>query len=401
MYCRVGKIDKSRGQCKWCNCTINVAHGSEALDAHRKTEKHTRNRASCLGSQRITSFTVAADSEEAFRVAAVEATLTYHGVKHHHSYASQECGNCVVHACFPESPIARKISCARTKAEAIAMNVLAPHAIEQLLEQLKHGVYFSIATDASNRGNRKMYPLALRYFSVQHGVREVLLDFYEDANEDAESICNRITSSLQDAKLPLNCVSAFSADNASVNFGIHNGVYARLRNGMPTLVRANCNCHVVYDCANYAFIFFAYDVEDFILKVYAEFSRSAKRVEALKRCFEFANTEYHVLLRHVSTRWLSLRPAIERILECWEPLVLYFSTITKQDCPPQIWKFITDHDGVLPVLRVKSTEAPERCNCNAGKRYNNFSRLVSNNDEVEEQPGVSTVGQVPFWTCKP
>ena len=41
-------------------------------------------------------------------------------------------------------------------------------------------------------------------------------------------------------------------------------------------------------------------------KVYAEFSKSAKKTNALRDCFEFLNMDFHQMLKNVPTRWLSL-----------------------------------------------------------------------------------------------
>lgn len=79
-----------------------------------------------------------------------------------------------------------------------------------------------------------------------------------------------------------------------------------------------------------------------MLKVYSEFSISSKRVEKLKDFCEFTNTTYRDILRHVTTRWLSLLPAIQRILECWPALKSYFVSLGKEDCSNVIWKFFMD-----------------------------------------------------------
>ena len=65
-------------------------------------------------------------------------------------------------------------------------------------------------------------------------------------------------------------------------------------------------------------------MEVLILKVLAEFSTSAKRVDALKGCFEFAQEEYQEVLRHISVGWPSLLNALDRLMKHWTPLKMYF-----------------------------------------------------------------------------
>ncbi|GFV85233.1 retrovirus-related Pol polyprotein from transposon 297 [Trichonephila clavipes] len=52
----------------------------------------------------------------------------------------------------------------------------------------------------------------------------------------------------------------------------------------------------------------------------AEFSCSAKKREDLKECFDFFESEYREVIRHVPTRWLSLFNALDRMLSSWGPL---------------------------------------------------------------------------------
>lgn len=82
--------------------------------------------------------------------------------------------------------------------EAITRNVLAPYSITLVTKNLKEeNIPFSIATDASNKGNRKFFPLAIRYFDIQEGVQDCLLDFYEESDESSEAIKNSILNALQ------------------------------------------------------------------------------------------------------------------------------------------------------------------------------------------------------------
>ncbi|KAJ8019187.1 hypothetical protein HOLleu_42396 [Holothuria leucospilota] len=56
-----------------------------------------------------------------------------------------------------DSEIARKMSCARTKTEAIVNNVIAPHGVEIVKEAMKNISHCFVSTDASNHGSVKMF----------------------------------------------------------------------------------------------------------------------------------------------------------------------------------------------------------------------------------------------------
>ena len=66
---------------------------------------------------------------------------------------------------------------------------------------------------------------------------------------------------------------------------------------------------------------------------------SSKRVDKMKDFCEFTSTQYKDVLRHVTTRWLSLLPAVQRILECWPSLQSYFLSLSEDNCATLIWAF--------------------------------------------------------------
>lgn len=111
---------------------------------------------------------------------AAEVTHVYHTVKHGLSYNSGDCALKLTVRMLNDSSIAKKMSFGRTKAEAVVTDVLSPKAIEEVIKKLKSGATplpFSLHTDASNKGNRKMFPLALQFFTPEAGVVNKILDF--------------------------------------------------------------------------------------------------------------------------------------------------------------------------------------------------------------------------------
>ena len=106
---------------------------------------------------------------------------------------------------FSDSMTAKKVSCGRS---SIAENVLGPASKECLLSNLKTSQYFSVAIDSSNKGNLKMYPLLIKYFSFENGIQTGLLDFYEDYQENSEAIKDQIIQILSKNDLEVSQISA-------------------------------------------------------------------------------------------------------------------------------------------------------------------------------------------------
>lgn len=59
-------------------------------------------------------------------------------------------------------------------------------------------------------------------------MRNKVLDFYEDSDVSSAGIRCQITNIRKEKDLRLDMVSAYIADNASVNYGKHNSVFHRL-----------------------------------------------------------------------------------------------------------------------------------------------------------------------------
>ena len=69
------------------------------------------------------------------------------------------------------------------------------------------------------------------------------------------------------------------------------------------------------------------DVESIVLMIYSHFSNSAVHTKELKELFSFVDVEQQAFLKHVSTRWLSLRPAVDRLISSWPAVISYFITL--------------------------------------------------------------------------
>lgn len=84
-----------------------------------------------------------------------------------------------------------------------------------------------------------------------------------------------------------------------------------------------------------------FDVENLVISIYGHLSYHAKQVEKLKFCFEEADIEYQNIIRHVTTRWLSLQSAIEKLLKGLPDLKIYF-TLLGENCPTTLVKYFSE-----------------------------------------------------------
>ena len=142
----------------------------------------------------------------------------------------------------------------------------------------------------------------------------------------AQHIFNTIDSFFVENRLSwTNCI-AFESDNCAVMKGKHNGVIKLIRDKNKNVLDLGCIAHLTNLCLVAAKIGFPFKVDELLTDIYYHFEKSSKRTEALKGYFaDFPDVEYHAVLRHCPTRWLSMRPCITRLIAHYEPLCSYFA----------------------------------------------------------------------------
>lgn len=198
-------------------------------------------------------------------------------------------------------------------------------------------------------GSTKLFPLVVTYFDINEGIKHRLLDFYEDDYESSEAIYQRILNILNDKHLDTNKISAFSADNANVNYGKNNSVFQKLTSINPSIIKANCFAHVLHNASKYAFKIIPpkFDLDVLVNKCYAEFSCSTAKTRELKKCFNFFDINYISLSKNVLTRWLSLHGALSKLIHGWQAVKQYFIGLGEDHCDPFIWEFLKDQQDEI------------------------------------------------------
>jgi len=225
---------------------------------------------------------------------------------------------------FPDSEIAQRFQCGRTKATAIVKDLAAKHQT-LLLERMKK-YPFSLATDGSNDSNSKLYPIVVRTVdpdTLLVNAEVVSLPVLEES-ATGENIFNLLDKLLTDSGISWeNCVS-FGCDNASVMTGVHKGVFAFIKKKNPNCVLAGCTLHLVHLAAEKAAHLLPYQPADLLLDIFHYMKKSSVRQRNLNKWQEYFSQEQRKVLKHVSTRWLSISTCIDRLVEDWRPLRAFF-----------------------------------------------------------------------------
>lgn len=334
------KDDSADVTCEKCRTDFSVGHGGASdIEKHLKSEKHRLADQAAASSSSMLNFFKKTDSPTSkdLDIAAAEGTWAFHTVQHNHSFRSNDCSSPLIQACFEQ-----KFRCARTKSQAIVVNVLATMATEDLKEHLRKANCITLLTDASNHGSIKLFPVLIRYFIPYEGVKVKVLEFREQPGETSDIIVEYLKEVLSLNDLNKKIV-AFCGDNTNCNFGGKNrkgsnNVYSKLNKSVGRqLLGIGCGAHIVHNAIKTAADCLPVDFECIIVKIYSFFYIYSVRVEALKEFCNSTETEYHKLLGYSKTRWLALMPALERVIKMFQPLKNYFLSIDK--CPNILKEF--------------------------------------------------------------
>ncbi|KAK6171726.1 hypothetical protein SNE40_018164 [Patella caerulea] len=120
---------------------------------------------------------------------------------------------------------------------------------------------------------------------------------------------------MESNQIPWENLVCFAADNAAVMLGSKKGVAAFITEMAPAVYIAGCSCHLIH---------LAVQKDQLLVDIFYYLEKSSKRKQALKANQEQEGLPQHKILKHVSTRWLSLEHCLDRLLEQWPALMKFY-----------------------------------------------------------------------------
>ena len=131
-----------------CPSDFSIANGGKYDVSTHVKGKHHKDRARISSSnQSVRSFFEPQASSSVINAEALWATFV---VEHNLAFQASDHATKLFHKMFPDSSVAKKFSCGRTKTAAIIIEALAPHFSKRSLDNLDKNAPFSIMMDESN-----------------------------------------------------------------------------------------------------------------------------------------------------------------------------------------------------------------------------------------------------------
>lgn len=225
----------------------------------------------------------------------------------------------------------------RTKCTNIIKNVLAPHFIEEIVSDLGDQEYSLLLDESTDISVSKILGISIRYFSRSlKTIISTFLGLVEIEDGTANSIVNGIKGLLLVLNIEIKKMIGIGTDNATVMTGSNNGVHALLKNetGNDNLVLVRCVCHSLQLALSHASEeTLPRNVEFLIRETYNWFSHSSNRRLYYKNIYQTINCRSEPLLipQMCNTRWVSIEPAVKRILEQWVELKVLFEVARRDN----------------------------------------------------------------------
>lgn len=177
------------------------------------------------------------------------------------------------------------------------------------------------------------------FLSVQNVFEE-----FESANSDALSTL--IQNEVHQCNLPIDNMKGLATDGASVMIGKHNGVAAKLKEVNPVLLNVHCICHkLALACTDTnTEIQYIKKVEETLRQLWKYFEHSPKRLAVylkaqinLKKCqLQLNEQSENILIRRLkkacSTRWLSFDKAVSAAHQEYEALLYTLHMLDEAGC---------------------------------------------------------------------
>ena len=229
---------------------------------------------------------------------------------------------------FPDSEIAKKITCCPTKASSLSVFGLAPHFQGNLVAQLDEVPFYSISFDESYNKvtknehmdfsirfwNNEKNIIVNRYFGSEffgHGTASDLLDHFK----------------LGTSKLQLKKITQISMDGPNVNLKFYRDFLDERQNFQPDIPIpidiGSCGLHIIHGAFKTGFDETGWKIDNILRSLGYLFNDSPAR----RADYTDITSSMIFPLKFCGTRWIEDAAVADRAVICWENIKKYLKKV--------------------------------------------------------------------------
>ncbi|XP_063860623.1 LOW QUALITY PROTEIN: uncharacterized protein LOC135100933 [Scylla paramamosain] len=225
-------------------------------------------------------------------------------------------------ACF-----SRSVRCGRQTSREIVVKCIGNESLKEIVACLKIHKYSIIVDESTDVSTTKQLAIVVRVVNTQQcTVEDKFLQLLDVEDSSAEGLFHLLSTFFDENGIPFENMLGFAADNASVMMGSMGGLKAKLLDRVPHLFVNGCICHSLNLCSSAACLKLPSSVETLRKDIHNFINHSPKRLLKFKEFQQFVRVDVHRLLNTSQTRWLSLESVVDRTLEQWSALILFFQS---------------------------------------------------------------------------
>lgn len=239
-----------------------------------------------------------------------------------------------------DSDVIPKLQLGRTKATSILCEVIGKESKEICVNIMKENRFSIIVDESTDVSSTKFLCICIRYYDKDlKKITDRFFDLIKVVDSTAEGLYKLITNCFEENSIPLKNVLGFGSDGASVLWGNPDSERARnaqqrnvgafLKKDIPHIFLLRCICHSFNLICSDACEALPRGIEEFVRDVYNYIQGSPKRIAEFEKIQVLHDLKPRKLLHNCATRWLSVLPAVKRILENWDALNTYFEKVAK------------------------------------------------------------------------
>ena len=259
-----------------------------------------------------------------------------------------------------------------------------------LLNDLKNSqLLYALHFDETTTSQVKVQmDILLRYWSPTHN--SVYQSFYCSlffGHAEGMKVADALMEKLQNDDVPVEKMLTLIRDGPNVNKTIFRAIEAKIKakestfDGLVDL--GSCSLHTVHNSIGNALEHQFEEISQLCVDLHSFFKYSAahhKDYKSVQLELDLAIENFQL---HTEVRWLSLKPAIERILEQYEAICKFITDLAKQGAnPPKSIAYKRIHELLVNEEERKATKAKMLFLCNLLPVFDKYLLLFQKESPV-------------------